>query len=227
MEAAAMSRHAHKDFNDDTKFFRLPVSILARFPRRNHANARDTAAFGSQGKTVLKNGSYGIVTFAASFMTRCAMTFRSLSKLGTRERNEADERRAEAMVQEWLTSAGWTGNDLWQRPKGDPHKAEWARQLPRQTPMSRQWIANRLHMGSASYVSNERPQVTVDCEDRPFFAGVKLEEQGLVPGFLGTQRQAAAMIQLNFGKKSPAHLRVVRSANEFQNGVRRNVGDVG
>jgi len=29
-----------------------------------------------------------------------------------------------------------------------------AQQLRRQTPMSRQWIADRLRIGSASYVSN-------------------------------------------------------------------------
>jgi hypothetical protein len=31
---------------------------------------------------------------------------------------------------------------------------EIARQLREQTPMSRRWIAERLKMGSASYVSN-------------------------------------------------------------------------
>jgi hypothetical protein len=34
------------------------------------------------------------------------------------------------------------------------NKSLIAQQLRRQTPMSRQWIADRLRMGSASYVSN-------------------------------------------------------------------------
>lgn len=70
-----------------------------------------------------------------------------------RERSETDEQRAERLVREWLASVNWTIDDLKQRPKGDPQKVEWARQLRRQTPMSRQWIAERLSMGSASYVS--------------------------------------------------------------------------
>ena len=37
---------------------------------------------------------------------------------------------------------------------GDAGKAELARLLRRHTPMSRQWIADRLHIGSASYVSH-------------------------------------------------------------------------
>jgi hypothetical protein len=34
------------------------------------------------------------------------------------------------------------------------NKSLIAQQLRRQTPMSRQWIADRLRMGSASYISN-------------------------------------------------------------------------
>jgi len=44
--------------------------------------------------------------------------------------------------------------DLALAPKGHPLKVEIARQLREQTPMSRQWIADRLKMGSVSYVSN-------------------------------------------------------------------------
>ena len=43
--------------------------------------------------------------------------------------------------------------ELKKRPKGDAGKAELARLLCRQTPVTRQWIAERLHIGSASYVS--------------------------------------------------------------------------
>ena len=44
--------------------------------------------------------------------------------------------------------------DLASRPKGHHVKVKIAQQLRRQTPMSRQWIADRLRIGSASYVSN-------------------------------------------------------------------------
>jgi REP element-mobilizing transposase RayT len=71
-----------------------------------------------------------------------------------RERREMDEQLAERLVKEWLASNGWSEKEFRERPKGDPAKAEVARLLRRQTPMSRQWIAGRLHMGSASYVSH-------------------------------------------------------------------------
>ena len=57
------------------------------------------------------------------------------------------------MVKEWLSSSGRSERDLVALPKGDPGKAELARMLRRHTPMTRQWIARRLHMGRASYVS--------------------------------------------------------------------------
>ncbi len=40
------------------------------------------------------------------------------------------------------------------QPKGHHVKVKIAQQLREQTPMHRQWIADRLRMGSASYVSN-------------------------------------------------------------------------
>jgi hypothetical protein len=57
------------------------------------------------------------------------------------------------LVREALRKIGWTENDLKQRRKGDGKKVGIARQLREHTPMSRQWIATRLHMGSASYLS--------------------------------------------------------------------------
>ena len=71
-----------------------------------------------------------------------------------RERSEMDEKLAERLVKEWLVSTGWREADLKERPKGDRKKTELARLLRRHTPMSRQWIADRLHMGSASYISH-------------------------------------------------------------------------
>ena len=40
------------------------------------------------------------------------------------------------------------------RAKGDAEKATLAVRLRRETPMTRAWIAQRLSMGSASYVSH-------------------------------------------------------------------------
>jgi hypothetical protein len=71
-----------------------------------------------------------------------------------RERRETDEQLAGRMVKEWLRANGWNESDLAGRAKGDAAKVELARQLRRQTPMTRQWIADRLRIGSASYVSH-------------------------------------------------------------------------
>jgi hypothetical protein len=48
----------------------------------------------------------------------------------------------------------WREVDLARQPKGHHIKVKIAQQLRAQTPMSRQWIADRLRMGSSSYVSN-------------------------------------------------------------------------
>lgn len=70
------------------------------------------------------------------------------------ERRETDTALAERLLSEALTKARWREIDLATQPKGHPVKVKIARQLRSQTPMSRQWIADRLRMGSASYVSN-------------------------------------------------------------------------
>jgi len=57
------------------------------------------------------------------------------------------------MVGEALAAAHWREIDLAIQPRGHAVKAKIARQLRTHTPMSRQWIANRLKIGSASYVS--------------------------------------------------------------------------
>ena len=71
-----------------------------------------------------------------------------------RERKETDEQLAGRLVKEWIAARQWNEEELKTRPKGDAGKAELARLLRRQTPVSRQWIADRLNIGSASYVSH-------------------------------------------------------------------------
>jgi hypothetical protein len=58
------------------------------------------------------------------------------------------------MVREALAKARWREIDLPAQPKAHHVKVKIAQQLRVQTPISRQWIADRLRMGSASYVSN-------------------------------------------------------------------------
>lgn len=70
------------------------------------------------------------------------------------ERSETVAALAERMVTEALKAVCWREIDLTMQPKGHRLKVRIARQLRAQTPMSRQWIADRLTMGSAGYVSN-------------------------------------------------------------------------
>ena len=71
-----------------------------------------------------------------------------------RERSETDAALAEKIVLGALAKARWREIDLRRQPKGHPVKVRIARHLRMQTPMNRQWIADRLRMGSPSYVSN-------------------------------------------------------------------------
>lgn len=71
-----------------------------------------------------------------------------------RERKETDMALAERIVLEALAKAKWHEVDLAVQPKGHHLKVKIAQQLRTHTPMTRQWIAERLKMGSPSYVSN-------------------------------------------------------------------------
>lgn len=70
-----------------------------------------------------------------------------------RERSETDTALAERIVRDALKKINWDDLELADQAKGHRLKIKIARQLRMQTPMSRQWIADRLRMGSASYVS--------------------------------------------------------------------------
>jgi len=70
------------------------------------------------------------------------------------ERRETDSALAERLVREALTRARWREIDLATQPKGQLVKVQIAQQVRHQTPMIGQRIADRLRMGSASYVSN-------------------------------------------------------------------------
>ena len=70
------------------------------------------------------------------------------------DRQETGEQKAQRIVLEEMKRLGWEEADLRQRRKGDAGKVMAARRLRQETPMSYKWIAQRLHMGSWTYVSN-------------------------------------------------------------------------
>jgi putative transposase len=93
---------------------------------------------------------------AEDFRDRLAEKLSRYGRKGerARERSETDEALAERVVLEALARVRWKEIDLKREAKGHRAKVKIARQLREQTPMSRHWIAQRLHMGSPSYVSN-------------------------------------------------------------------------
>lgn len=70
-----------------------------------------------------------------------------------RDRREVDHILAQRLAADCLREVGWKLCDLEKNRKGDPVKVEIARQLRAQTPMTREWIAQHLRMGSAGYLS--------------------------------------------------------------------------
>jgi REP element-mobilizing transposase RayT len=67
---------------------------------------------------------------------------------------ESDVEKAERIVSEELKARRWKETDLSQRAKGDPGKVKIAGRLREETLVTVKWIAERLGMGTASYVNN-------------------------------------------------------------------------
>ncbi len=70
------------------------------------------------------------------------------------ERRETAEQKAQRIVVKELIRLGWQEAELAARAKSDPGKVELARRLRQETTMSLKWIAQRLHMGAWTNVSN-------------------------------------------------------------------------
>lgn len=71
-----------------------------------------------------------------------------------RQRDETEEHKAERIVAEEVKRLGWTKAELVRRKKGDAAKVALARRLRGETAVSLKWIAEKLHMGTWTHVSN-------------------------------------------------------------------------
>ena len=120
---------------------------------------------GNQASLVVARWKIGAEDFADWLAEKLARRGRKGERAG--ERRETDQALAERLVRENLQKLGWSEKDLWHRKKGDPHKLKIARQLREQTPMRREWIATRLNMGSASYLSALLASVDSDSAEEP------------------------------------------------------------
>jgi hypothetical protein len=70
------------------------------------------------------------------------------------QRQETSQQKAEQMVREELERLGWDEDQLRARRKGHRSKVRLPRRLRQETTMSLKWIAQRLQMGTWTYVSN-------------------------------------------------------------------------
>ena len=68
------------------------------------------------------------------------------------EVRESAAKKAERIVREELKRLDWSEAELKARPKGDPKKVATAGRLRAETTMTLAWIADRLAMGSQSYL---------------------------------------------------------------------------
>ena len=70
------------------------------------------------------------------------------------EVRQSAQAKAERIVREELKFLNWTELDLRGRRKGDARKVRIGARLRRESTMTLEWIADRLHMGVGSYVAH-------------------------------------------------------------------------
>ena len=73
---------------------------------------------------------------------------------GGPEKRETDAQKAERIVGSELRKRHWTEQDLKERRKTDATKVKLALRLRRETVMTLDWIAQRLHMGCRDTLAN-------------------------------------------------------------------------
>ncbi|MEI7730715.1 MAG: transposase [Verrucomicrobiota bacterium] len=81
-------------------------------------------------------------------------------------RKEAGPVKAEEMLAQQLAALGWTEQDLKTRAKGDPVKISLARRLREETTVSLKWVANRLRLGTWTYLANNL-YAEIDLKPKP------------------------------------------------------------
>jgi hypothetical protein len=70
------------------------------------------------------------------------------------QRAETEQERAEGIVREGLKRLGWREDGLETRRRGDREKVKLALRLRAETAVTVKWIAERLRMGTWTYVNH-------------------------------------------------------------------------
>jgi len=113
---------------------------------------RRTAEAGEDWKAVRRGWCLGSETFREELLAMAHEKAGENHHAATRR--ETAEEKARRITQEELTRLGWTTESLSQRAKGDPAKIRLARRLRAETSVTLKWIAEHLHMGTWTHVSN-------------------------------------------------------------------------
>jgi REP element-mobilizing transposase RayT len=103
-------------------------------------------------KVIRRGWCLGEETFRKELLAQ--MTERRGAEHYGDERLETDVAKAERIVLEELQRRRWREADLAKRTKGDLGKVKIAGRLREETMVTVKWIAERLGMGTASYVNN-------------------------------------------------------------------------
>ena len=70
------------------------------------------------------------------------------------DRNQSEQQKARDIVAMELKRLRWTPQELALRRKADPGKVRVAMRLRQETTMTLKWVAEELHMGAWTHVSN-------------------------------------------------------------------------
>ena len=84
------------------------------------------------------------------------------------QHQETGWQKSERIVEEAIERLAWAEDQLWARRKGHRANVLLARRLRQETTISLKWIAERLHLGSWTCVSNllnEQPQIQPEAQE--------------------------------------------------------------
>ena len=107
---------------------------------------------GHQWKGLERGWCLGDEAFRQELLAQAEGKFGSNHYAG--QRQESSEEKARRIVAEELRGLGWRPGEMEKRLKGDPDKVRIARRLRGETTVTLKWIAQRLRMGSWTYVAN-------------------------------------------------------------------------
>ena len=120
------------------------------FERRTEACRQ--SAKGKDWKPIQEGWCLGDEEFRRELLQQ--MSSRMGAYHGGSEKWETAEAKAEALIHAALSQSKRRREDLGKMRKGDPWKAALAARLRRETTMTIKWIAERLQMGSWTYLTN-------------------------------------------------------------------------